>query len=286
MRCDIDGIRRTAGAVRPDSARRCDERARWMMVCPTLAIEAGADAPVSRRRARSEESFEALPCLGLFLVAGDFGGESVSRTAVEMVHTHLEIEKDNPGGVCADEMTAPRCRDEVRLMMSPCRTSGCRAESDCPEPGGHGAQMRFAGVLLAPGAAYMAYVGDMRVYRFRGGKLKERTRDDAVLDGGMLDGAISPDALAMLVQHANAATRALGCEAAVEMKTQVESTEPGDLFLVCSGGVWGAMPEHRITGILAAHQGLRFAASLLMDCAHEHGEPEHAMCILARVGGM
>ncbi|WP_437648209.1 PP2C family protein-serine/threonine phosphatase [Sorangium sp. So ce362] len=126
----------------------------------------------------------------------------------------------------------------------------------------------------------------MRVYRFRGGKLEERRCDLAALDDGVSDGSISPDALAMLAQHANTAARALGCEEAVEMKTQVESTEPGDLFLVCSGGVWGAMPEHRITGILAAHQGLRFAASLLMDCAHEHGEPEHAMCILARVGGM
>ncbi|WP_437486503.1 hypothetical protein WME75_03765 [Sorangium sp. So ce1014] len=142
----------------------------------------------------------------------------------------------------------------------------------------------FAGVLLAPGAAYMAYVGDMRVYRFRDGRLEERTRDDAVLDGGMLDGSISLDALTMLVQHANAATRALGCDAAVEMKTQVESTAPGDIFLVCSAGLWVVVPEHRMSGILAAHHELRLAASLLMDCAHEHGKAEHVTCLLARVG--
>ncbi|XXY45675.1 hypothetical protein WME91_37315 [Sorangium sp. So ce269] len=142
----------------------------------------------------------------------------------------------------------------------------------------------FAGVLLAPGAAYVAYVGDMRVYRFRGGKLEERTRDDAVLDGGVSDGTVSPDAMAVLTQHANAATRALGCEAAVETKTQVEHAEPRDIFLVCSGGLWDSVPEHRIRGILAAHHELRLAASLLMDCAHEHGEPEHVTCVLARVG--
>ncbi|HTN84077.1 MAG TPA: hypothetical protein VL242_10335 [Sorangium sp.] len=143
-------------------------------------------------------------------------------------------------------------------------------------------------MLLAPGAAYMAYIGDMRIYRFRRGKLEERKRDPAALDGGVSGGAISPDALAMLTQHANAATRALGCEAAVEMKTQVERTESGDIFLVCSGGLWTSLPEHRITGILAAHHELRLAASLLMDCAHEHGEPEpepeHVTCVLARVG--
>ncbi|WP_437318010.1 PP2C family protein-serine/threonine phosphatase [Sorangium sp. So ce385] len=85
-------------------------------------------------------------------------------------------------------------------------------------------------------------------------------------------------------QHANAATRVLGCESAVETKAQVERTEPGDIFLVCSGGLWGSVPEHRIRGILAAYRELRLAASLLMDCAHEHGEPELVTCILARVG--
>ncbi|WP_437653846.1 PP2C family protein-serine/threonine phosphatase [Sorangium sp. So ce1182] len=144
--------------------------------------------------------------------------------------------------------------------------------------------MSFAGVLLAPGAAYMAYIRDMRVYRLRDGRMEERTRDDAVLDGGASDAAVSPDVLTLLTQQASAATRALGCEAAVEMKTQVERTEPGDIFLVCSGGIWGALPEHRITGILAARHELRLAASLLMDCAHEHGEPGQVTCLLARVG--
>ncbi|WP_437636429.1 PP2C family protein-serine/threonine phosphatase [Sorangium sp. So ce854] len=234
-----------------------------------------------------EESLGALPCLGLFLVTGGAGGEVVSRTAIEMVYTCLERDSGDNG--CIDEMTSPRCRDEVRLMMSPRRASHICAESDCPEPGRRragrlGAEVSFAGVLLAPGAAYIAYVGEMRVYRCRSGELEERTRDDAVLDGGVSAGTISPDALATLTQHANTAIRALGCEAAVEMKTQVERTEPGDIFLVCSEGLWSAVSEHRIRGILAAHHEMRLAASLLMDCAHEHGEISDVTCVLARVG--
>ncbi|XXY45693.1 hypothetical protein WME91_37405 [Sorangium sp. So ce269] len=68
--------------------------------------------------------------------------------------------------------------------MSPRRSSGCGSEDHCPEPGRSGAPVSFAGVLLASGAAYMAYIGDMRVYRFRDGRMEERARDDAVLDGG------------------------------------------------------------------------------------------------------
>ncbi|XXX78131.1 serine/threonine-protein phosphatase [Sorangium sp. So ce134] len=253
-----------------------------MMVCPTLAIEAGAEAPVSRCRTRNKESFGALPCLGLFLVAGGVGEEALSRTAFEMVHA---VEEDSVDDACAGGMTALRCRDEVRLVMSPRRPSGCRSKSGCSGPGRYGTLASFAGVLLAPGAAYMASIGEMRVYRFRDGKLEVRMHDRAVLDGGLSDGTISPDALAILTQHAATATRALGCEAATGMKTQVERAEPRDIFLVCSGGLWGSVPEHRIAGILAAQHELRLAASLLWDCAHESGAPEQVTCLLARVAG-
>ncbi|WP_437327471.1 PP2C family protein-serine/threonine phosphatase [Sorangium sp. So ce381] len=251
------------------------------MVRPTLAIEAGADALVSRRRASNEERSGELPCLGLFLVTGRLGGEIVSRTAIEMVHPPVEAGSVDDLG--AGEMIAPQCRDEVRLTMSPRRTG--RSEDERLQPGPSGVQVTFAGVLLAPGAAYIVYAGDMHIYRFRGGKLEARPRDGAAVDGGALDGSVPLDAPAMLVQHAGAAARALGCEAAVEMTAQVENTEPGDIFLVCSGGLWGSVSEQRIAGILAAHRELRLAASLLMDCAHEKGELEQAMCVLARVAG-
>ncbi|WP_437938778.1 PP2C family protein-serine/threonine phosphatase [Sorangium sp. So ce341] len=220
--------------------------------------------------------------MGLFFVAGEVGGEAVSRTAIEVVHAAVEV--DSVGDACVGAMAAPQCRDEVRLMMSPRRTNHRRLSDDGPEQPRSSVPASFAGVLLAPGAAYMAYVGDMCVYRFRCGKLEERTRGHARPDDGASYGTISTDALALLSQHAHTAIRALGCEAAVEMKGLVERTEPGDIFLVCSGGLWRAVPEARIAGILAAHHELRLAASLLMDCAHEHGEPENVICILARVG--
>ncbi|WP_437571456.1 hypothetical protein [Sorangium sp. So ce542] len=156
--------------------------------------------------------------MGLFFVAGEVGGEAVSRAAIEMVHAAFE--DDSVGNACAGAMDAPQCRDEIRLMMSPHRTNHRYLEDDGPEQRRSGVPASFAGVLLAPGAAYMASIGDMRVYRFRCGKLEERTRDVSAHDGGMSDQTISPAALVMLTQHANAATRALGCEVALETKTQ------------------------------------------------------------------
>ncbi|WP_437335945.1 hypothetical protein [Sorangium sp. So ce394] len=46
----------------------------------------------------------------------------------------------------------------------------------------------------------------MRVYRLLCDKLEERTRGLAAPDGGVSDEVISPDVMAMLIQHATAAT--------------------------------------------------------------------------------
>ncbi|WP_438027121.1 hypothetical protein [Sorangium sp. So ce233] len=140
-------------------------------------------------------------------------------------------------------------------------------------------------MLLAPGAVYAAYAAGWRVYRLRGGKLERRAQDVGPLGELAWDGGCSADAQAAFAQHATTAARALGCEAAVGMKTRIESTAPGDLFIVCSEELWRAVPEHRMAGILAAHRDLRLAASLLTDCAWENGEPQRVTCVLARAGG-
>ena len=79
-------------------------------------------------------------------------------------------------------------------------------------------------------------------------------------------------------------TRALGCDESVAIASRVEATQPGDLFLVASDGLWGPVPEARIASVLGAHRDLSLAASLLIDLANERGAPDHATCVLARVG--
>jgi PPM family protein phosphatase len=256
-------------------------------VCPMLAIEAAADSHVGRRRTHNEDSFAALPHLGLFVVADGLGGrtagEVASSMAIQVVKSCFEdedLEDTWPYG-----MSAPRDRDEVRLIMSLRRANRSIYEAAKRDAGTRGMATTVAGVLLAPGAAYIAHVGDSRVYRFRQGKLEQMTRDHTLLEQLLQEGDCSPDALAALSEHASAVTRALGCDETVEVETRIEPTEPGDLFLVCSDGLWGPVPEGRVAGILGAHRDLRLAASLLIDCANENGGPDNVTCVLARLRG-
>ncbi|WP_437645786.1 PP2C family protein-serine/threonine phosphatase [Sorangium sp. So ce362] len=80
-------------------------------------------------------------------------------------------------------------------------------------------------------------------------------------------------------------TRALGCDESVEIESRVDATQPGDVFLVCSDGLWGPVPEARIAGVLGKHRDLSLAASLLVDIANECGGPDNVTCVLVRLGG-
>ncbi|KYF85237.1 hypothetical protein BE17_16905 [Sorangium cellulosum] len=255
---------------------------------PQLAIEAAAQSDVGRRRSRNEDSFAALPCLGLFMVADGLGGyaagEVASRMAIEVVKGCIEeestLEDTWPYGTAR-----PHNRDEVRLILSIRRANRAIYEASQQRDEMCGMATTFAGVLLGPGMAYIAHVGDSRVYRMREGKLERLTRDHSLLEE-MLDGDDGArEAIEALSERASVVTRALGCDESVAIESRVEATAPGDIFLLCSDGLWGPVPEERIAGVLRAHGELSLAASLLVDLANEHGGPDNVTCVLARLGG-
>ncbi|MGK4004220.1 protein phosphatase 2C domain-containing protein [Sorangium sp. So ce1036] len=255
---------------------------------PQLAIEAAAQSDVGRRRSRNEDSFAALPYLGLFMVADGLGGhaagEVASRMAIEVVKSCFEeddeLEETWPRGEAS-----LRERDEVRLVLSVRRANRAIYEASQRQEAMRGMATTFAGVLLAPGMAYIAHVGDTRVYRMRGGKLERLTQDHTLLEELLQDGDGVLEAAVALSERADAVTRALGCDETVEIASRVEATAPGDVFLVCSDGLWGPVPEERIAGVLRGHGELSLAAGLLVDLANEHGGPDNVTCVLARLGG-
>jgi PPM family protein phosphatase len=259
-----------------------------MPVCPKLALDAAASSHVGRRRRNNEDSFAALPHLGLFMVADGLGGEAAgevaSRMAIHIVQESLE-EEDDPDETWPHGVSQARDRHELRLMMSVRRANQGILEASKRSPERRGMATTFAGVLFSPDAAYIAHVGDSRVYRFRDGRLERLTRDHTVLDDILAEARPSIEALIEVAHRGNAISRALGCAETVEVETRVEETVPGDIFLVCSDGLWGPVPERKIVEILGAHRELGTAASLLIDCANEFGGPDNVTCVLARVGG-
>lgn len=90
------------------------------------------------------------------------------------------------------------------------------------------------------GGAHWAHAGDSRLYWFRSGKLKQRTRDHSVVQSLVDAGMLAPESLVTHPQR-NELRSALGVAPEVfevASSDALDVVQPGDVFLLCSDGLW------------------------------------------------
>ncbi len=102
------------------------------------------------------------------------------------------------------------------------------------------------------GRALWTHVGDSRLYVVRRGTLRQLTSDDSVVQR-MVDAGLLTAQQALVHPYKNQLVAALGVAGELEPHTQRSAVqlEPGDAFLLCSDGWWGALNEAAILGSLA-----------------------------------
>jgi len=107
------------------------------------------------------------------------------------------------------------------------------------------------------------WAGDSRAYLLRGGRFRQLTRDHSLVQELFDSGAISATEA---VHHpsANIITHAIGADV-LELDKVTDRLLPGDRFLLCSDGLFKALPEPELARILAAEDDL--AAERLLRAA-------------------
>lgn len=109
-------------------------------------------------------------------------------------------------------------------------------------------------LLLSEKSAYVAHVGDSRVYQLRGGKKVFRTFDHSMVFEMVAQGIITEEQ-ARLSAQSNVITRALGIKSDVEVDVQELAYEKGDRFMLCSDGIHGTMPENDLIKMVSNRNG-------------------------------
>ena len=140
-------------------------------------------------------------------------------------------------------------------------------------------------MALIPQGALIGHIGDSRVYRVRGNKLRQLTRDHSLVwelrDAGQLDG---DSELANSVPK-NVITRSLGPNAHVQVDIEGPyRVEVGDTFLLCSDGLMARVTDEEIAAILR-NLPTDAAGQLLVDLANLRGGPDNITVIIAQVSG-
>lgn len=110
-------------------------------------------------------------------------------------------------------------------------------------------------VLISGQSAILGHVGDSRIYQFRRGKKIFRTADHSMVGELVRNGTLTEEQ-ARLSSQSNIITKALGSKLTNLAEVTERPYEKGDRFMLCTDGIWGAMPESDLIKRVAKTQSL------------------------------
>jgi protein phosphatase/serine/threonine-protein phosphatase Stp1 len=195
-------------------------------------------------RPRNEDSFVDRPDIGLWAVADGAGGHGAGDVASAAVAAALE---ELPPGLSAAEMLA-----QLRLRVAAVHAD---LQRRAQEEGAGRIMATTLVALLARGGHYAClWAGDSRAYLLRDGKLMRLTRDHSLVQELVDQGLLAADQAESHPQ-ANIITRAVGAQGELELDKISARIAPGDLFLLCSDGLFKALEEAEIASLLASGKG-------------------------------
>jgi PPM family protein phosphatase len=242
-----------------------------------MKLEVAMATDAGKVRRANEDAVRASEDARLVVVADGMGGHALgalaSRLAVEAVEEYFRATAD-------DLLVGSVAIARARLQAAVEYANRCVFEHPCPGS----AEDRMGTTIVAAHFlerhAVVAHVGDSRCYRFRGGVIAPLTSDHSLV--AELRRVEPSLASADLVRYQHVVTRAIGLAPLVETEVDVHGLEPHDLFMLCTDGLWGVVPEETLRAILGATHDLDDGCKRLVAAANEAGGPDNATVALVR----
>ncbi len=200
-----------------------------------------AATDVGSVRTLNEDAWLDRPDLGLWAVADGMGGHEAGDYASRAI-VHALHDLDPPAN-------APEFLSAVGDCLA---TVNAGLRSAAAERGVALIGSTVVALLIFDGHFACLWAGDSRLYRLRDGGLDQITKDHSQVQELVDSGVIDADA-AERHPAANVITRAVGAGDVLDLDLRQGRIEPGDLFLLCSDGLFKALPEREIAAILASN---------------------------------
>ncbi len=227
------------------------------------------------KRVHNEDSYllsekDEFPML--FVVADGMGGHAAGSVASKLLVKQLEM---------FDRMVEPE--RELELLRHAIESANLgifhAAEKDRALRG-MGTTLVAALIL---GKDYIAAnVGDSRMYQYSQDQLETITTDHSLVEQLVLAGAITKDEARVHPQR-NIITRAMGVSPKVDVDLFERSWSAGDILMICSDGLHGAVEEDDIITVLSSNRSLDSMCDVLIQLALDNGGTDNITLILIRL---
>lgn len=172
-----------------------------------------------------------------------------------------------------------RGRDELMRYLFDRNDELCRFITD---NGGARSGSTFVGLCICGQTAEVVNIGDSRAYLLRGGCLTQLSQDHTAIGQMVEMGAVSPEA-ARRHPDRHKLTQYLGIfpdEMIIEPNLVSMEVRPGDVFLLCSDGLYDMVENERIQKVLTAVGNLPEKASELFSAAMDAGGKDNITVLL------
>jgi PPM family protein phosphatase len=252
-----------------------------------LEIAAFGQTYVGRRRKIYEDSLLIDAELHVYAVAdgmgGHSGGEVASKRAVEAFREQVRANAAVMQRLAEDASPENRLAAQIvvdRAVQAASADIYAFAEKN---PQHRGMGTTFVGLVAAGSCAVLGHVGDSRIYLVRKGHVHRLTEDHTFVASQLRSGQITPEEAATS-PYKSVLVRGVGTQASVEVDTLVLEFVEGDVFLLCSDGLHGYLPDEEIPALVADVKHRELPARLV-ELANARGGKDNITAIVLRSTG-
>jgi serine/threonine protein phosphatase PrpC len=250
-----------------------------------MKIQSFGLSDVGKKRSRNEDYFLVNEELRLFIVAdgmgGHSGGEYASRLAVASIEEVIQSMNSDPEATIISGVNSEESEFGDRLRYAIEVASQKIYDQAMYDQELKGMGTTVAAIIVHDDTAYVANVGDSRVYLVRDGKIKQLTTDHSLVSEQMRAGLISAtDAKKHKLK--NIITRSVGYQEEVEIDMYKVTLQVGDRFVICSDGLTNMIDDEMIRQS-TEQDDLQAVAQKLIATANEKGGDDNVTAVVCKV---
>jgi len=240
-----------------------------------IRIESCGRTDVGMRRSNNEDAFVSSPELGLLALADGMGGAASGEVA-------SGIFADTVRELLSDGLppTKEEAEELVRrtFLLANQRIRELAAREPAHKDMGCTGEM----VVFTDEGYVVGHVGDSRIYLFRGGRLRQVTKDHSFVQEQVDQGMLTAEQ-ARVHAYRHMIMRAVGIHDSLAVDLISGKAYSGDLFMLCSDGLSDMVEDPHIEETLASELSLEEKADRLVRNACDAGGHDNVTVVLGLV---
>ena len=221
-------------------------------------------------RTVNEDAILERPEIGLWAVSDGMGGHDAGNVASRMiVETLGSLQKPDGLGEYVTSIEDAILQVNQRLLeYSEIVLDGRIVGST------------FVGLMIYGQVGVCLWMGDSRLYRYRGQEFTQISRDHSHVSELLQAGAIT-EAEAANHPESNVITRAVGTSEELYLDLEIFKVQIGDIFLLCSDGLYNAVDKETIVRHLSVDDAATMASGLI-DSALKNGASDNVSVVVIK----